>query len=137
VFPILAPLPVSTNATALAFFTFIRSFANTWGITISGTVLQNELKTRLPSAFTSQFPGGVEIAFAAIPVVKTLPEPLKAEVQQAFADSLRVVWYVLIGIAGLGLLSVGLMKEVPMVAHKNEAYALKEDGTKQSDVEKA
>ena len=71
-FPILAPLDVEHNASALAFFSFVRAFAQTWGITITSTILQNELKKKLPEAFLSQFPQGLEIAYAAIPIIKDL-----------------------------------------------------------------
>ncbi|KAJ7636318.1 iron permease [Roridomyces roridus] len=50
IFPILAPLPTSRAASALALFTFTRAFAQTWGLTISSTILQNRLKTNLPAA---------------------------------------------------------------------------------------
>jgi hypothetical protein len=135
VFPVLAPLPVTLTAPSLAFFSFVRAFSQTWGITISSTILQNQLSSRLPSEFTSQFPGGVEIAFAAIPIVKTLPEPLRGEVQRAFVDSLRVVWQAMIGIAGIGLLSVLLLREVPMNTYKDDSYGLKEDISKVENAE--
>jgi len=124
VFPILAPLPVQRTASALAFFVFLRSFGNTWGVTISGTILQNELKKTLPAAFVSQFPSGTEIAYAAIPVIRTLPEPLKAQIQAAFADSLKVVWQTMIGVSGLGIISVLLLKEVPMRRFTDETFGL-------------
>jgi len=135
VFPILAPLPVERTASALAFFTFVRSFANTWGITISSTILQNELKKKLPAAFTAQFPSGTEIAYAAIPVIRDLPEPLKTEVQTAFADSLRVIWLTMIGICALGVLSVLFMGEVPMKEHTDEAFGLSDKPKRDSQVD--
>ena len=54
VFPVLAPLSVARVAPALAFYNFARTFAQTWGIAISASILQNELKTRLPPAFAAQ-----------------------------------------------------------------------------------
>lgn len=122
----IAPLPVSRTASALAFFAFVRAFAQTWGITISSTVLQNKLKKKLPASFTAQFPRGLEIAFAAIPLINDLEEPLRSEVRTAFADSMRTIWYVMIGISGAGLLSVALLKEVPMKDMTDERYALEE-----------
>ncbi|KAF4564071.1 hypothetical protein EYR36_003322 [Pleurotus pulmonarius] len=38
-FSVLAPLHVSSNAAALATFTFLRNFAQMWGVTIGGTIL--------------------------------------------------------------------------------------------------
>ncbi|KAJ7437589.1 iron permease [Mycena galericulata] len=113
-FPILAPLPVQSNAQAIALYTFFRNFSNILGVTLGGTVLQNELQKRLPPAFMVQFPQGTAIAYSIIPLIRTLHEPLKSEIQVAFAESLRVVWQVLIGISGVGLLVSLAMKGLPL-----------------------
>jgi len=114
-FPVLAPIPVSQSAPALAFFTFLRNFALIWGVTIGGTVIQNELTTRLSPDFLARFPGdGTQIAFEVIPSIRNLPQPLKDEVRHAFARSLQVLWKVLAGISGLGLLSSLFMKHLPL-----------------------
>ncbi|KAH8833360.1 major facilitator superfamily domain-containing protein [Flagelloscypha sp. PMI_526] len=126
VFPVLAPLSVERSAAALAFFTFMRTWAQTWGITISATILQNELIKNLPTAFTSQFPAGVEIAFAAIEYIPKLPEPVQTEVKVAFAKSMSVIWYVMIGISGIGLLSVLMMREVPLRETLDDTYGLEQ-----------
>nr|GAT46162.1 predicted protein [Mycena chlorophos] len=139
VFPILAPLPPNRAASALALFTFTRAFFQTWGITIASTVLQNELERNLPSAFVAQFPAGYEIAYISIPVIRAMDpsDPLKGQVQAAFALSMRTVWQVMVGIAGIGLLACFLMKDVPMVNELDETYALKEAKDKKVvDVEK-
>jgi hypothetical protein len=96
------------------------------GITISSTILQNQLKKKLPQAFTSQFPSGVEIAYAAIPQIKGLPEPLRSQVRDAFAHSISTIWKTMIGIAGLGFLTLLLLKEIPMVEHTDGKYGLTE-----------
>jgi hypothetical protein len=126
VFPILAPLPVSRTAAALGFFAFLRAFAQTWGITIAGTILQNQLKKNLPAAFVTQFPEGTQIAYAAIPVLRKLPDPLQLEVREAFVTSMNVVWKVMIGISGLGLLTLPLLRELPMNQSTDENFGLKE-----------
>ncbi|KAH9850502.1 MFS general substrate transporter [Lenzites betulinus] len=123
-FPVQAPLPISENAHALAFLMFVRSFAAVWGITIGGTVLQNELKHRIPAAFLTQFPQGAAIAYALIPQVPTLPQPLKAQVQEAFAGSLRVLWEVLLGLAAIGFLFSLLMKGLPLHTSLDEDWAV-------------
>ncbi|KAJ7181547.1 iron permease [Mycena crocata] len=126
IFPLLAPLPNNREASALALFSFTRSFAQTWGITISSTILQNSLKRNLPAAFVAQFPPGFEIAYAAIPAIRALEGPLRAEVQAAFADSMAPIWETMIGITALGFLLSFLIKEVPMTTTVDESYALKE-----------
>lgn len=76
----------------------------TFGITIGVTVLQNTLKRHLPSELLQKFPKGAEISYAIIPQIPSLPEPLRSEVRTAFATSIRNIWYVAIGLSGLGLL---------------------------------
>ncbi|KAJ6515187.1 iron permease [Mycena vitilis] len=78
-FPVLAPITIKENAQALALFIFMRNFSLVWGITVGGTILQNELHKRLPADFVAKFPGGIEIAYSIIPVIRTLPEPLKTQ----------------------------------------------------------
>ncbi|KAJ8518245.1 hypothetical protein ONZ45_g4681 [Pleurotus djamor] len=138
VFPVQAPLPVTLNAPSLAFLLFVRSFATVWGVTIGSTVLQNELKKRL-SLLASQLPGstqGGSYAYSIIPVIPHLPSDLRDTVRFAFADSLRVFWQVLIGIAGLGLLSSFLMKGLPLSTQTDEQWHIKED-KRDSDTEVA
>jgi hypothetical protein len=89
-------------------------FVKVWGVTIGGSVLQNELKHRLPSAFVSVFPEGTAIAYAVIPLISTMEQPLKDEVRKAFAGSLSVIWRVLIGIGALGLIASLGMKRLPL-----------------------
>ncbi|TFY81266.1 hypothetical protein EWM64_g2741 [Hericium alpestre] len=134
-FPVLAPLPVSTNALALALFTFFRNFAQVWGVTIGGTVLQNELKKRLPPAFLSVFPQGTAVAYSVIPVIPSLDEPLRSEVRAAFAGALRVLWQVLIGFGGLGLLVSLGMKGLPLHTSVDRNWGLNEDGSKRQSPE--
>ncbi|KAF8202686.1 iron permease [Mycena galopus ATCC 62051] len=133
-FPLLAPLPTNRAASALALFSFTRAFSQTWGITISSTILQNMLKKNLPPSFVAQFPPGFEIAYAAIPIIRTLEEPLRTQVRAAFADSMAVIWQTMIGFAGLGLLLSLFMKEVPMATTVDETYALKEKTNKDETV---
>ncbi|OSC99593.1 iron permease [Trametes coccinea BRFM310] len=125
-FPILAPLPVELNASALSFFIFIRTFFQAWGITVGATVLQNQLRSRLPGDFLASLPQGAEIAYSIIPQVPGLAEPLKDQVRNAFADSLKVLWEVMIAISGVGFLSAFLMREIPMQRSVDEAWGLEE-----------
>ncbi|KAJ7474651.1 iron permease [Mycena galericulata] len=125
-FPLLAPLPNNRAGSALALFSFVRSFSQTWGLTIASTILQNELKQKLPVAFVSQFPRNFEIAYAAIPLIRKLKSPLREEVQTAFAESMAVIWRTMTAVAGIGLLTSLLMAEVEMDTTVDETYALKD-----------
>lgn len=42
-FPILAPTPPDLNAPALAFLTFARSYGQVFGVTIGGSVMNNQV----------------------------------------------------------------------------------------------
>ncbi|KAF7333533.1 MFS general substrate transporter [Mycena venus] len=128
-FPVQAPLPVSQNARALAFLTFVGSFAGVWGLTIGGTVLDNQLLRRLPDSFTAHFAppeGSSTLAYALIPRIPALPLLLRLEVQDAFAEALSVVWLVLAAIAGLGLLASLFMKGLPLHTKLDERWGLVE-----------
>jgi len=133
-FPVLAPLPVSLNAPALAFFAFGRSFAAVWGITIGSTILQNQLLIRLPSAVlesltastsnSTTFTSGkaANLAYAVIPLIRALPEPTRHEVQVAFAGSIAVIWKVMTGLLGLGLVSSLFMAGLPLQSVVDEKW---------------
>lgn len=54
------------------------------------------------------------MAFSIIPTIGTLPEPLRADVRNAFAGALQVMWRVLTGIGGVGLLASFAMKDLPL-----------------------
>ncbi|KZT60039.1 MFS general substrate transporter [Calocera cornea HHB12733] len=125
-FPVLAPLTTEQNAQALSFFAFVHTAANTFGITIGGAVLQNELRSRLPAAFGQLFPLGVDIAYAAIPQIASLPQPLQDEVRDAFGASLSTLWKVTAGLCGLGLLTSVLMKQVTLATHVAEQWGREE-----------
>ncbi|KAJ6510795.1 MFS general substrate transporter [Mycena sanguinolenta] len=131
-FPVQAPLPVSQNARGLAFLTFVGSFAGVWGLTIGGAVLDNQLQLRLPSSFISdisQSHRSSMLAYALIPHISALDLNLRLEVQKAFAEALDVVWFVLVAIAGVGLLASLFMKGLPLHSELDERWALVEFDT--------
>lgn len=123
----MAPLSIQDNAVALSFFIFTRSFFQAWGITIGATVLQNRLKSLLPQAFVAQFPDGIEVSYAAITQIASLPDSdgLKRSVQDAFAASLRTLWFVLLGISVVGLLSAIPMRDMALQTETDENWGLK------------
>ena len=92
-------------------------------MTIGAAVLQNELSHRIPAAFLENFPQGAAIAYAVIPQVPSLPEPLKQGVQEAFAASLRVVWRVLIGVSAAGFVCSLFMEGLPLHSALDKEWA--------------
>ncbi|KAJ7267576.1 iron permease [Mycena haematopus] len=123
-FPVLAPIDITQNAQALALLVFIRNFSLVWGVTVGGTILQNQLHSRLPADFVAKFPGGVEIAYSIIPVIRTLPDPLRTEVRTAFADALKAVWWTTTGLAVLGFLTSLFMRHYTLHTTTNKDWGL-------------
>lgn len=86
--------------------------------------MQNGLRKRLPSDLMLQLPPGSDISYAIIEVIGDLPLPLQETVRDAFAESLSLLWKIMIGISGAGLLSVLLMREIPMADVVDESWGL-------------
>ncbi|KAI0047422.1 MFS general substrate transporter [Auriscalpium vulgare] len=128
-FPVLAALPVTSTAPALSLFVFLRCLTPIWGVTFAGAILQNYLQDHLPPDLFDQTTGfgpGVSIAYAVIPQIAQLPEPTRSEVRKAFASSLNIVWRVLIGVAGLGLLSSLPLSNLPLHTEKDAKWTEKD-----------
>ncbi|KAJ7495971.1 major facilitator superfamily domain-containing protein [Mycena galericulata] len=134
-FPLMAPIPVERLGSALAFQAFLRTLSQTWGITISASILQNTVKRQFPARFIKELPAGSDFAFAALSRIASLPEPVQQEVKVAFGHGIRAIYRFMIGVAGLGFLCVLFMKEVPMRSKVDKNFSLKERGEK-LDVEK-
>ncbi|BGP26001.1 major facilitator superfamily protein [Rhodotorula toruloides] len=126
-FPVLAPIPVQQQPLAMAFFGFIRSLGQVFGITVGSTILQNQLAKKMPQEYAAQFGGRGDAAFAAIPLIKDLPEPLRTAVRAAFSDSTRTIWLFCLGITAVGLVISLLMKDIPLATETDEEnWGLKE-----------
>ena len=100
--------------------------------------MQNQLEHKLPAAFVEQLPAGVAFAYSAIPAIPSLPEPIRDEVRQAFGDGFAVIWQVMAGIAGIGLISTVLMKALPLHTEVDERWGLEDmNQGKKREVESA
>lgn len=73
-----------------------------------------------------QFPKGTGIAFSIIPAIRELEDPLKTEVQEAFADSIRIIWLVTTAVAALGFLVSLTMQSLPLSNTLDEQWGLEE-----------
>ncbi|KAG8846757.1 hypothetical protein FRB96_001782 [Tulasnella sp. 330] len=137
-YPILAPISITKSAHSLSLLSFVRGLAGALGLSVGTTVLQNELKAKLPMAFLSEVSTkGVQIAYSIIPIVETLPEPLRFEVRNAFSESLQTLWKVMAGVAAVGALCVFAMKEIPMHEITDKDWALESvKGGAETDSEK-
>ncbi|KAI0791722.1 Mfs1.2 [Abortiporus biennis] len=136
-FPVLAPLPVTENAHALALFAFFRSFAGVWAIAIGSAVLDNTFSNKLSSDVLAIFPGGANGVYFSIPLISSLPDPIKTEVRIAFAEGLSLMWKVLSGITAIGLLSCILMKGLPLHTEVDENWGIEEGSQRKGSTEHA
>ncbi|KAI0826512.1 iron permease [Trametes gibbosa] len=127
-FPILAPLPFSNSAYALAFFVFIRNFAQSWGIVVGGAILQNVLTEKLPTSLTDTLPKNQEYAYQIVPTIPAMPEPQRTQVRKAFADGTRLIWFVMIGLSVGGLLTCLMMREEEMKTDMDDTWAIADKG---------
>jgi hypothetical protein len=137
-FPVLAPLPLSASPSAVALVTFVRAFAQAWGVAVSGTILQNRLLALLPPAVLALVPpaGRAELAYAVVPRIAALPPAVRAQTQAAFAHALGTVWRVMLVLCAVGMGTVGAMREVPLRKTTDRRWGLKEK-TGEGDEEKA
>jgi len=110
-FVVLAPIDVADNAAAVAFLTFLRIFSQAWGVNIAGAILQNSLQTRIPAELLSGLPASEDIVYTLIPQIPSMPSVLKAEVQDAFLQSLRQVWIAMTVLSGIGICTMIFIKD--------------------------
>ncbi|KAJ7625659.1 MFS general substrate transporter [Roridomyces roridus] len=133
-FVVLAPLDVSDNAAAVALLAFLRIFSQAWGVSIGGAILQNTLQSQLPDQVTGTLPSsGTAIAYAIIPLLSSLPQGLKAQVESIFVQSFRQVWTTLVVLAGVGLCTFVLIKDIPLRTTTDKKWDVDEKRLKQSE----
>jgi len=103
----------SDMAHAVAFFSFFRAFGQAVGVAVGGTIFQNQIKKKL-LLYPILAPLAAEYskdAASLVQVIKTMEDGLqKTQLIQAYADSLKVVWVTMCGLAGAALISSFFVK---------------------------
>ena len=100
-------------AFAVALFSFFRAFGQAIGVAIGGTIFQNQMRQKLLTypLLAAQADNYSRDATSLVQIIKTMSEgTAKEQLVQSYADSLKVVWAVMCGLAGLGLLTSFLTK---------------------------
>jgi hypothetical protein len=59
-----------------------------WDVNIAGAILQNGLQKRIPPSLITSLPHNREIVYIIIPLMPSMSQPLKVEVQDVFLQSL-------------------------------------------------
>ncbi|KAJ5345695.1 hypothetical protein N7452_003699 [Penicillium brevicompactum] len=110
---------------ALGFFAFFRTLGQSIGVAIGGTTFDNLFNQKLRDnpalgALAKKLGTG---AAALVQSLKVVPEddPRKPQLIQAYADSLRVIWLVLCGCAGVALLASLFVKRYSLGSRKSES----------------
>ncbi|MCJ1402248.1 hypothetical protein MMC11_005468 [Xylographa trunciseda] len=114
-------------AFAIAFFTFFRSFGQTLGIAIGGVIFQNQIYTKLLAypllaAHAEEYS---QEASSLVLVIRAMSDdlPQKAQLVQAYADSLKTIWMVMCALSAVALLSSVFVKGYTLdVEHETEQH---------------
>lgn len=97
------------------------------GVSVGGTIIQNQLFKRLPREFLVQFAQVDGQAIDVVPQLRNLPQEELHSVRVAFADSLSLLWYIMAGISGLGLVACLWMKRYELHTRVDEDWGIKEN----------
>ncbi|CCU75244.1 unnamed protein product [Blumeria hordei] len=95
-------------AHAVAFFTFFRAFGNCVGVAIGGSIFQNQIKHKLAaypllSNLAEQYS---QDAAALVEIIREMQDgPMREQLMEAYAESLRVLWVIMSGLSSLALIS--------------------------------
>lgn len=104
-------------AFAVAMFSFFRAFGQALGVAVGGSVFQNQMKTKLMAypALASKAIEYSKDASSLVQIIKGMKDgPAKQDLQHAYADSLKVVWLTMCGLAGIGLFASLFIKGLDM-----------------------
>lgn len=100
-------------AIAVAMFSFFRALGQAIGVAVGGVVFQNRMHANLLTypALAPMADAYSQDAAGLVQVIQSMADgPIKADLKEAYTDSLRIVWAVCGGISGVALL-VSLLTE--------------------------
>jgi hypothetical protein len=125
-----APLDDSDTATATGTWAFVRSFGMVLAVPIPSSIFNNQVDNLLGRignpAIRALLQNGHAYEHATSSFIKLFHGTLKAEIISVYSDSLKLVWQVAIGIAGLGFLIVFVEKEINLRTDLKTDYGIEE-----------
>lgn len=137
-------------AFAVAMFSFFRAFGQAMGVAVGGTVFQNTMKKKL-LAYPALAPKAEEYSQDAASLVQIIkgftstgamgghpgePDVVRAQLVQAYADSLKVVWLTMCGLAAVALVASVATKGLDLNRPLETEQGFWEDEKGGGDVEK-
>lgn len=66
------------------------------------------------------------MTYSVIPLIPELSDTLQANIRVAFAESIQLIWRIMIGFSAAGLATCLLMREVQLKVSMDETWGLKE-----------
>ncbi|KAJ5674185.1 Efflux pump [Penicillium macrosclerotiorum] len=118
------------SACAASMYTFARSFGQGIGVAVGGAIFdaQFAIKLRTYPALASEAAQLSREASALVEIVKAMnpDSPRRAMIIEAYADSLRVVWATMAGLAFVGLVTSTLTQKLDVNrTHESEQWLQK------------
>jgi hypothetical protein len=117
---IMAGLPESDVASSSATYSFIRTFGYIWGVTIPSLIFTNTFDKNLhridSPTLQDQLKGGQAYSFASqAHLLRNTVDPVVwSQVVDVYSKSLKVIWWLGLGISIFGFFLVGLEKSLPL-----------------------
>lgn len=109
-----ASAPPKDIAIAAAMFTFFRCFGQTIGVAVGGVVFQNRMAANLAS-YPSLSGSAVSYSLNVVSLIRQINtmsdgDPMKTILKTALAHSIRPIWALMCGLAGLALMTTVFIK---------------------------
>ncbi|KAI1121765.1 MFS general substrate transporter [Nemania abortiva] len=136
---IMAALDEADVAVATAAYAFIKTFGYVWGVTIPSVIFNAAVDSNLylisEPTYRDQLRNGAAYSFASkVHVLKHSESPeLVLSIKMVYARSLKVIWWVGVGISLLGLLLVAGEKELELRTELDTEYGLREEKRKSDE----
>lgn len=117
-FAIQASASDQNMAIAVAMFSFLRSFGQSFGVGIGGVIFQNALVSELEKYPSIREAAGeyAKDAAALVQVIKSLEDgsEMRVALVTSYADALKIVWLAMVGFAAVGLIASVFTEGLPL-----------------------
>ncbi|KAK3986951.1 MFS general substrate transporter [Cladorrhinum sp. PSN332] len=135
---LMASLPESDVASASATYSFFRTFGYVWGVTLPGIIFNAAVGSNLNSISDPTIRGnladGAAYSFASVVhgLKKSggIDEITLHQMTDVYSDSLRVIWWLCLGVSLASLLAVPVQKGLELREELETEYGIDDGGVK-------
>ncbi|KAI0143460.1 major facilitator superfamily domain-containing protein [Xylariaceae sp. FL1272] len=130
---IMAGLPESDVATSSATYSFIRTFGYIWGVTVPGIIFNAVVELNLDQVanpgWREKLRNGGAYSFASQVhgLASSIDSTTLDQIQSIYTLSLRVIWWLALGISLVSFFLVGIEKGLDLRTDLDTAYGLEPD----------